>query len=360
MHLIVIFLIVGSAVWRLFGNLGTAPLERWDERVNAQVIGRSLISSTPWVLTEDSKPFFEKPPLWYYLSYIPVSVLGLTPAALRLVSASAGLLTVLLVVGFTAKRVGILPGLICAVSLFSARQLYVSNVAGYFSTHTLRSADADSLAVFFTAVSWVLLCEVSEKRIRLFYPAVIATALAILAKGPAAFLPWISWFAFYLIHKKQLPIPMRMIGKGMLAGFILLAPWYGYMTIRFGGDFLSSHILYHQIARFFTILEGHSGPWYFYLFLFLDPRVFPFGITAAISVLSVFLIKKLQSDIVAFTGAGSVLLMFVILSVAQTKLAWYILPIYPFAAVVLAKVAEFIRAEIFSERHKGKIVFPCL
>ena len=350
---IVILLITACAAWLCFWGLGKAPLEPWDEGVNADVIASSFKSRSPFILTKDNQPFFEKPPLWYWATYVPVSVWGQTPTTLRLVSSSAGLLLVLLVIGFTAKTAGVFPGLVSALSLLSARQLFFPNVAGYFSTHTLRSADADSLALLFTVASWVLLCEVSKKRTRLFFPAIAATALAFLAKGPIALLPWISWFAYYVVNKKQLPVSWGKIGLGILAGTVILIPWYGYMTLSFGGDFLSSHILYHQIARITSVLEGHAGPWYFYVSLFFDPRVYPLGIIVGTSALSVFLVKKLRNDVVAFTSAGSVLTLLVFLSFAQTKLAWYILPAYPFAAVLLGKITQFISTKSPSHFSAG-------
>jgi 4-amino-4-deoxy-L-arabinose transferase-like glycosyltransferase len=79
------------------------------------------------------------------------------------------------------------------------------------------------------------------------------------------------------------------------------------------------------------------------MLLLANPGVFIFGIPLYLSLIAVGIIKKLREDYVLFTASLSVALILGLATVAQTKLAWYILPVYPFAAILLGKITLHIR-----------------
>src|SRR3989304_6998695 len=91
-----ILTVFSIAFFLCFYALGSSPLALWDETINARVVSELVDSGSFPTLTYLGTPFLEKPPLWYYLSSVPVRIAGLHVASLRFVSALSGFLLIVL------------------------------------------------------------------------------------------------------------------------------------------------------------------------------------------------------------------------------------------------------------------------
>jgi 4-amino-4-deoxy-L-arabinose transferase-like glycosyltransferase len=325
--------IIAITIFRCFSGISSNPVERWDEQTNIDVVKDTLANQTFPILTLSEKPFFEKPPFWYYLATGVSSFTGVSFITLRLLSAVFGSLLIFSVVLAAYRWWGLVSGSICFTLMITTNHLFVNNPAGIFSTHTLKSADVDSLFLLLLFLSFV--CAINAYRsIFLAVLTGIMTGLAVLTKGPLGITPLItSVLVLYItLNKKQ----RYTLVYSFVALLITVFPWYLLMTYRFGPEFIASNLGYHVFQRMLVPLEGHENfPW-FYFSILSNASIFPYGIPYAISMVW-FIIRKIYIEDVRITYAfimSSVCLL--IPTITQTKLAWYILPFYPFAILAIS------------------------
>ncbi len=310
-------------VYRLVTGLSLPPA-RWDEQTNLSVLRETTAARSFPVFTYGGMPFFEKPPLWYGINLLINRTGGISPVSIRLLSVLAGFGVVVLTVGLVWVRYGGIPGLVTWISVLVSEQLFVRNAGGLFSTHTLSSADPDSLLLFFLMAVCVSVTHYRTRRSASV--AGIATAAAVLTKGPLGFLP--------LLVVTALGTP----GYGYLKtawsiAVLLIVPWHAYMTATYGKPFVDEYVTYHLLARGITALEGHRGPVWHYVSLLTRPGVYPlFPVSAGLGVWLVTQWKSLPfADRFILLLTGTYL---AVITLVQTKLAWYVLPVYPLLAVV--------------------------
>lgn len=304
MKIVLTLLLIALTWYRCFGNLTTNPIERWDEQTNIAVIADTRSHGSFPILFLENTPFFEKSPLWYYLHlFLPVHP--------RVVSAFAGLLTILLTAYITWKWWGPLAGFVSWVILLTTNHLFVTNPSGIFSTHTFRSADVDSLFMFLLVASFFV---DSPK-----WKGLLA-GLAVLTKGPLGALP-------ILFSTNKI--------TSICWALATILPWYTYMVAQFGETFLSAHFGYHLYTRSVMPLEGHTQYWWYYASILSNRHLFFSWELLVGSMIYLFATKKLKdSRIRSIVIMAATLLL--VPTFVQTKLAWYILPFYPFAALVIA------------------------
>ncbi len=345
--------LIALAIFLCFFNHSKQPAQVWDEQTNINVVNET---QDPLDLKLDEESFFEKPPLWYWGTMGATELLGENNASYRFLSALAGV-GIVLVVYFISKNIwGHWTGIISGFSILSIGHLFINNVSGYFSTHTFRSADLDALQIFFiiTAIYFYLQGRdvksyVSTKiaRILMF----LFSALAIMTKGPIGFLP-IVILLFSHPNIKALFVSSRtslrdlsifknlwqIIKTHHLLPFsifsLIILPWHIWMYVKFGTDFIDKYFLYHMVKRATETIEEHNEDFLFYIRMFGNINVFAVGIPTLAGIFIAIKNKLWQKNIgvkVAMLGFFIPLILF---TLVPTKLAWYNLYVYPFAAML--------------------------
>lgn len=322
------FLCAGSYLY--FNKLSDQPIARWDEETNMQVVSELVTKQTFPYLFLNGKPFFEKGPLWYFITSCIIKNFGSSLANYRLLSSVSALGILCLLLYITLHIFGITTMSVSALVFLSIPQLVTNNPDGIFSTHTFRSADGDSLFSFCIFLASILYFQ--NKTTVLNKLGTIITALAFLTKGPLAFVPMIL---FLLSHKQTYSnnsVQNKMVSH--LAIFsIIVVPWYGLEISKYGLDFINNHFFYHIMQRVLMPIEGHSYPFFHYIGLLVNPKIsglsilfFPSLILYFVKQNKNYFLSYLVTFIVAFLG---------ILSVNQTRLSWYILPVYPYICIFI-------------------------
>lgn len=372
---ILISCLILFVLFRLFLNLDTDPIARWDEETNAQVVLELVNNSSFPYLTLNTEPFFEKPPLWYYITADIVKNFGYNNFTLRIVSAVSGLLLFLLTAVISWKWYGPVGSIVSIIVLATTEQLFINNVGGYFSTHTLRSADSDALQILFLIASMYCF-GLAQANIRTLYLGFVFSGLAFLTKGPVGLLPPLVYIIYMLSMatlrtknkeprnkpstKNQVPrtsnqfsvLSSRSWVSGFLLFCLIVLPWYIVMFRTFGFPFLQEHFGYHMIKRVAEPLEGHSQEWWFYLEFLFNKKVYLWTWIFIASL--IFLIEKSKHSLKeykTFAPLVFVVSLLLITTLTHTKLAWYILPIYPFIAVFIGNAFQ----ELYNHFISGKI-----
>ncbi|MEK7637465.1 MAG: phospholipid carrier-dependent glycosyltransferase [Patescibacteria group bacterium] len=321
----------------IFGwRLNSVPLTNWDEGIYANV-NLELFRSHDWTkLTYFGKDFLEKPPLQFWLTYPLIGVFGPTELAMRLWSALAGAGTAVLLAlwGWQATQKRSVAWL--AGGLF---------VLGRFALiHAFRSGDLDGLLTFLIVLAmygyWRSL---ATPRWIIVWGA--AGAAAVMTKSLVGLLPLIIVGIDILVSRGWRRIGWGNIAWAAAAFVALAAPWHIIETVRFGRSFWDSYLGLSVIERTTESLFT-ATPWHWYLGIIRD-RFWPFSFFLPLAMVLAGRRAGPEKN-----GLDRLLLLWfavtlIIFSLIQTRREWYILPLYPAAAMLLARGA----AAWWSERQ---------
>ena len=259
-----------------FLHLSRPDAQMWDESDNAIVIFDTLESENRWVLVRDGEPYFDKPPLWYYLTEVAVDLLGANELALRVVSAVAGFALLLLVFTTAARLFSPIAGLAAGLFMLAVSQLYEVRPGGVFATHHVRSADSDVLMIALAFAAFACFARASTGSRRGLLAGAAFTSLAVLAKGPLGLIPAIAFVAYVALTPARGRVRLRDAALAAGVFGVIFIPWHLGMYLAYGETFLDLYPRY-VLYRATDGLAGHTPePWY-YLRVLTNRRIF-FGI----------------------------------------------------------------------------------
>jgi 4-amino-4-deoxy-L-arabinose transferase-like glycosyltransferase len=330
-----------AGLWLWVGQ-GIPYLFDWDELIYASLARQMLASGDPFSLAINGEPFFEKPPLFFWLQALSMAVLGMNEGAARLPNAFAGGITVALLVGWGSCLGGMGFGCLWGILLLT----------GYLPLFFYKTGLIDPLLNLGMGVGLGSLWAAEEAR-RAGYSGrrwravgALALGLAVLAKGPVGLvLPLLIWVGYKVWHRDP------QTGWGDTLAFLGLAAaiplaWLALEGVQRGPEWVEEFGRYQW--RILTSSDGHPGPVYFHLLAFAL-GCFPWGALALAGILqtiprsvgSVDLTRRAESLLlVAF---GVVLALFSLL--VQTKLVHYTSLLYPIGAYFAALRLQRLVAE---------------
>jgi len=342
---------LGWLAWAVLalGWFMTAPLRPLldpDEGRYAEV-PREMLASGDWVTPRfDGLKYFEKPPLQYWATAAVYSVAGVSEWSSRLWSASLGFLCLALTFGWTRTLYGSGAGRAALLALaVSPYFLVVSHLnlldAGF--TFWL-------VAAVFAFTRAQTAPEASGVERRWMLAAWALAALAVLSKGIVVGVLAGSSLIVYSLMERDVRPWRRLHALAGVALFVALAaPWFIVVSLRNPG-FASFFFVHEHFARFLTTVHQRVEPWWYFLPLLLL-GVLPWIAPLPRAVLSAWRESGHEVEAADVAAAPAFkprrfLLIFaavtlVFFSASGSKLAPYILPMFPpLAAVVGAGVRD--------------------
>jgi dolichol-phosphate mannosyltransferase len=251
--LLVLGLIAGAL---LFGNL-SYPLLEPDEGRYAEV-AREMLTSGDWIVpTLIRKPFYDKPPLFYWLVAASFHLFGTNEWAARLVPTLAAFGTVLATYVFGRRIVGLRSAFLAALAL--------TLMAGF--AQVARIVILDSLLTFFvTGALFTAYEAIRERRVRWgwWLASSLCCALGVLTKGPIAFVllaPPVVAYIWLNRAQARLTLAHWCAYVGLVLG--LVAPWFSAILIR-DPKFAYHFFIDQHLVRFWTP-EYHVQPMWYYV-----------------------------------------------------------------------------------------------
>jgi len=241
----------------LFWRLGTPSFWDPDEAHYAQTT-RELIATGDWAAPYyNQQPFFDKPILFYWLQAVPMTVLGSTELAARIVPATACLILIgtTIWLGFTLLSwdAAVVAGLLLTVS------------PGVFALARYAILDSVFTAFLFGGAACIAV-SVLRRRPALEFGGYVLIALAVLTKGPLAIV--LCGLTFLLAIGLSSEARRCLLGLHWVAGLLIAvgiaAPWFVYMWLRFGRAFLTSYMLDENISLYATNRFGPGESVWFY------------------------------------------------------------------------------------------------
>ena len=278
-------------------------------------IGRDMAATGDWITPRlNSQPWFEKPPLTYWLTalgnlaHLPGEWAARLPEALISV-AFLIFFYVTLAKEFTPR-----------VALAATSILATS--AGWMAYSFAALTDLPMAAALGAAI---LLAVFDERR------ALLAGAflgLSILGKG---FVPVVLFAPVLLITRKRFQI--------LAAAVIVASPWFVLCWLRNGSAFWDDFFWKQHIARFLTPSLEHVQPIWYYIPVLLA-GLFPW--TPLVALLPK---RELYNDRRLLLLGAWLLYGLLFFSIAKNKLPGYLLPLMPGVAILLGAAWDSARSK---------------
>jgi 4-amino-4-deoxy-L-arabinose transferase-like glycosyltransferase len=316
-----------AAVGILLYQLGGAGLFDPDEGRNAEK-AREVLVLNDWVTPhENFYPVLDKPMFFYWLVALSYKLFGVSEWSARLPSALAALACLILVYRFADQRWGrwealwsALILLTCAQFFLLARIVILDMPLTFFLTLALRA--------FYEAVH-----ADEGKRRRLWCLAMyVSLGAATLIKGLIGVVLPGMVFVFYLLLTHRWSILRRIyLIPGALIFLAIVLPWYLQADARHAG-YLRYFIWDEHFGRFISENFDRAEPWYYFILVGLI-GFFPWTLLLPFVVREYW--KKRLDDKTLFLTLW-VGLPFVFFSASNSKLAHYLLPIFPALSILTA------------------------
>jgi 4-amino-4-deoxy-L-arabinose transferase-like glycosyltransferase len=241
-------------------RLGAAPLFDIDEGAFSEATREMLESGDFGFTTLNGTIRFDKPILVYWLQAACVALFGVNEMAFRLPSALCAWGWALATVRFAMPRFGRetawLAGIVTVTSLgvlVIGRAATADGLLNLLLALTLfdvwRHLESGERAPLLRAYGWI--------------------GLGLLAKGPVAVLVPGGTVLLYCLLSGRGRDAWRAFTelRGWLLTIVIALPWYAYALHRHGQAFIDGFIVRHNLARYGSVLEGHSGSSLYYLLM---------------------------------------------------------------------------------------------
>lgn len=348
-----------------FHNLGNYKLLDVDETRYVDMSRCMRETGDYMTLFLNGTYFFEKPPLYFWLENLSFTIFNAVNE-------------------FTARVPGCVEGILTALVLFFTTKKFTKNTKWAILSALILLCSAEFLILSKTAILDILLGSMvtisvlcgfmtfnAEEKKKKFYwwGFYLFSALGVLGKGiPAIAVPFGIMFIAGLYTKKfKEYFKPQYILIGAAIFFAVVIPWHKLMLNMYDPLFFDEYIMKHHIARFLgSDIIHRERPFLYYVPVILWGTIpFVASFIALIVEKSAKLkniknIKEIrlpkfedmdnEGKFLALSVIG-VIVTFLFFSVSGTKLITYIIPIYPYLAIILAKYwAEYINN---NEHKKG-------
>ena len=251
------FVAIFCLVLLYFWGNGTLPVTAPVE-VNYAQTAKEMLAAWDWLSPQIYGNYWYDKPIFFYWELVAAfSMFGVTDFAARFfpaLFASAGL----------------------ALTYAFARRIYDERTAFWstiiLGTGVLYAVLAKliltdmSLFLFFGGTLAAFFIGYREQRRKYFYIAYACAGLAVLTKGPIGLLlPGLIILVFLALERDLSALRRICIPTGLLVFAAVCAPWYIYMYLVHGADFVNTFLGIHNVLRATVSEHAQWNVWYFYL-----------------------------------------------------------------------------------------------
>lgn len=339
-------LVVAAGVWVL-------PLQEPDEGRYGE-IAREMLVTGDWVTPHLSGiRYFEKPPLFFWTEALSIRLFGPNEVALRLPSVLSALGTLAIVLVLATSMFGSGVGeaagalfITAPLVVFLSRYAIVDLVLMLLVTAALAAMHA-------AIVTWRE--DPSRRRLAVaaFY---LFLGLATLTKGPVAIaIPGVTILIWAACARDWRAITLFLRLDGIALYLLIAVPWFALMGARHP-TYLVDFFLRENLARFATggVYKKQQPIWFYVPILLVGffPWIFALIADAWRVRVDDFRAMSASARSRLFLGAWVVgpLALF---TAAQSKLGYYLLPIFPPLAIL---AAEALLRERVDPRQRERLV----
>ncbi|MBA4418829.1 MAG: hypothetical protein C0392_13105 [Syntrophus sp. (in: bacteria)] len=276
----------------------------------------------------NNKPYGEKPPLFYYITYGSHKILSpfKDELAMRIPTALSAMgwavFFFITIARFFTRKEAIL-----ATAILITAPLY------YWQARYLQ---VDMVFAALTACSMLSFFRFTQGGRRVFYYLFFVFAgLAFMTKGPLSVVLIFPAVFIYLVTEKDFSLFRKketVLGCIVFAAIIL--PWYLAIYFREGFPYLYENVFRQNFIRFFDAWS-HKRPFYYYL-MTLPLDFFPWSLFLPVGIYAAFTRLKEDPKIRFFLIWAA--WMFLFFSLSSGKISKYMLPLLPPLALLSSTV----------------------
>jgi len=318
------------ALW--FAGLEYRSLFNPDEGRYAE-IPREMLESGDWITPRlNGIKYFEKPPFQYWVTAAAYAAFGQHHWTSRLWTGLSGFLCLGLVFWMGKMLYGRAVGIISAAVLGSSFLFFVGAHVNtldmgltFWLTLGMAAFLSGQLAPAATRRRWLLLMWAS-------------LALGFLSKGPiAVVLPMMALLAHCALARDWRWLLRLELRWGVPLFALIVAPWFGAVSLA-NPEFPAFFFIHEHVDRFLTSAHGRNQPWWFFIPVialgcapwtgFLPSAVKDAWSKREISP------QRLHYSRFLVVWIGCVFIFF---SASGSKLPFYVLPMFPALAVLIAR-----------------------
>jgi 4-amino-4-deoxy-L-arabinose transferase-like glycosyltransferase len=319
-------LILVSILW--LPRMTWSALRHWDEAWYAEM-SREMIATGDWLTIHwNDAPNFHKPPLAFWGTSVAFLTIGVSEFSARLVSSLCGLGTVLLVTFFIGRKRGVWIGLISGLILVAIPE---------FSRYATRG-QLEGPITFWITLQLVLFWHAIE-RPGWHWASGAIFGLALMTKGAAGGLAPVVQLSYGLLARDLRFLKQKEWWLSLVLGGLIATPWHLHQWWVHGDIFLRDYFSRHFLQFFSDIypeVDTPGAPATYYLdFLIRKQPEWGWLALAAWGVATVVLLRNRTDRLFVFAWCWTTVLP-VALSFAWAKWNWYLVPIYPGFAILIA------------------------
>lgn len=343
--ILIAFLIMGVY---LFVGTRTTLWDR-DEPRFARATVEMIESGNYLVPTFNGKMWADKPILFYWFMSVPVRLLGPTEFACRFWGGVGTAITCLLTFFIGQRLFGTKAGLWAMIILASTLLM--------LGVGTIATIDAVLLPFILAVMAIFVRAAVSGTRISYIIIAGIALGAGMLAKGPMGLQPIVVIaVALWLGRKAGLGVKRFVwpFAAALIIGGLIFLAWAIPANNATDGEFLRVFIGRHVLTRAIKPMEHHGGNFLLYLPYYLvviTGGFFPWTLHLPGAVSSV-LGGRIGGKYCRALLISWIVPMFIIMTLAVTKLPHYIIFIWPAMAIMVGGTVAAAQQNVLDERDR--------
>ena len=273
--------LVAAALLLFVPGLGAVHLFDWDEINFAEISREMLLLDDYSRVHVDFRPFWEKPPLFFWMQVAAMELFGVDEFAARLPNALCGLVTLLVLFRIGRRLHGTVFGGLWALAYLGSvlPHLYFRSgiIDPWFNLFIFLGIDQ------FIQGAWARRDRTGMAGLK--HPVAHLTlagaflGLAMLTKGQVAFMLFAATAGIYwLLQRFRMFVSVSQVALLLLVMVAVTGAWFGYETWKNGPWFVTEFVRY-QYRLFSTPDAGHAGfPGYHFVVLLVG--CFPLSLFA--------------------------------------------------------------------------------
>lgn len=326
----ILLIILAAIIW--FSLLGYRDLIAPDEGRYADV-SSAMLSTGDWVTPRlNGYKFFDKPPMHYWGSAISMAIFGTSNAAARLWCAGIGFLGALWIF-FIANRLYGEPAGRYAFLILISSVLYVAIGHANVLDMGVSAFLALTVGAFALAQSTRNTASKGQYWMLLSWAGL---AGAVLSKGLIGIVFPGAAIIFYSLWQRDWLLWRHLfIAKGLSLFLILVLPWF-ILVSQANAQFLDYFFIHEHFERFTSNVHSRNQPWWYFI------AVLSVGFLPWLTPVFSAIVKPAFSWRVKDPGTFEAsrlfwvyaAFIFLFFSYSHSKLVPYILPIFPFLALL--------------------------
>ena len=317
MNRIVFYLLITVlAALLFFHSLGRVSLFDWDE-INFAESAREMIETGNYMQVQiNYEPFWEKPPLFFWMQVASMKLFGVNEFAARLPNAVCGIATLLILFGIGRRlhndRFAFWWTFIYAATFLPHLYFKSGIIDPWFNLFIF-------LGIYFLA-RFLAAKEERKPFLQLLIFSGLFTGIAILTKGPVALLVvLLSYGLFILFNRWKGWVNIKYYLIWALVVLLVTMVWFGLEIAEHGWWFVNEFITY-QIRLFKTKDAGHGG-FLLYHFVVVLIGCFP-------ASLLIFRYRNQQHEdknqqIFRLLMIASLIVILIVFTIVKTKIVHY-------------------------------------